>query len=85
MPRKHPPLVDELKHAVGTRRGPRRWSDHLSPEDAAELNAIRDAFHRGEFGSVTLNEIAGALSDLINKRRISNVGRQGVIRWLANR
>lgn len=86
MRRDNPPsLLDEMKSLHPARnRGPLPWYLRVSPEHAAELEELRQAFHRGEFGAATLNAVAENLSAVIRSRGISNVGPQGVIRWLKN-
>lgn len=82
---KPPTLLDEMKTLQPARsRGPLPWYLRVAPEHAAELEQLRQAFHRGEFGDATLNAVAENLSAVIRSRGISTVGPQGVIRWLKN-
>jgi hypothetical protein len=75
-------IVTEIAAAV-PKRQPQRWHRRVSAEHAATLDAIREAYVAGKFGSAK-RPAHIAIAAVLASRGIANVGRNGVQAWLEN-
>lgn len=80
------PLADSVADALqATRRT--NWFHELPVKARREIEGIRLQWIAGEFVDgngkrATPNAVAAAISASLNERKISSVGRQGVLAWL---
>lgn len=61
---------------------PLSWEHRVAPEHKPTLVEIKAAYRDGAFGTKRVTA-ARAISKFLNDNRISTVGPQGVIQWLA--
>jgi len=77
-----PSLAESVKAAIDSRMaGPRPWWERVAPEHVAELEAFRQAWRAGEYGT-SMRPVAIQVAAWLNESGISPVGQQGVITWL---
>ena len=72
-------LVDEVRSALPTGRGPQTWYDRLPDDVRSECDQIKAAFHAGEMGTKT--GLGFALARVLKTRGVY-IGHSGVISWL---
>jgi hypothetical protein len=64
--------------------GIRPWHERLSPEHLAELEELRGEWRVGRLGS-QLKPVAVEVVAYLHANQISDIGVQGVIKWLGQR
>lgn len=80
------PLAESIAASLAANRRT-SWFHQLPPDVYREIEGIKLRWLAGEFvdgngRKATPNAIALAIADNLNERKLSTVGRQGVLAWL---
>lgn len=63
------------------RHGLPAWEKRIGRETLAELEQVREAWRNGAIDTGAAN-LARRISETLRQRGLSNIGEQGVLRWL---
>ena len=69
-------------HAANRRPGFQSWFDKLPPEAQKELSAVRELYHAGKFGDLTLSAMALGIMRAASERGWATGKEQRVVAWL---
>lgn len=75
-------LLDAVRTSIATSRpGFRPWHERIDPEVAVELEELRREWRAGKLGA-KLRPVAAAIVTYLHEHNLSDIGIQGVSRWL---